>query len=74
MAMELRAQFGQNVRRARLWRAITIEGLAEDAGLSYSYLGEIERGLRNPTLAVIERLAVSLAVEPHLLLRPLEGQ
>lgn len=49
---------------------MTIEVLAQDAGLSYSYLGEIERGLRNPTLAAIEALAISLAVEPHTLLQP----
>jgi len=48
---------------------MTIEALAQDAGLSYSYLGEIERGLRNPTLAVIEGLADSLVVEPHSLLQ-----
>lgn len=67
--MELRATFGQNVRRIRLRRGMTIEALAQDARLSYSYLGEIERGLRNPTLAVIEGLADSLAVEPHSLLQ-----
>lgn len=66
--MELRTTFGQNVRRVRLARGMTIEALAQEAGLSYSYLGEIERGLRNPTLAVIEGLADSMAVEPHSLL------
>lgn len=67
--MELRTTFGQNVRHVRLARGMTIEALAQDAGLSYSYLGEIERGLRNPTLTVIEGLAGSLAVEPHSLLQ-----
>lgn len=67
--MELRATFGQNVRRIRLGRGMTIEALAQDAGLSYSYLGEIERGLRNPTLSVIEALADSLGVQPDLLLQ-----
>ncbi len=51
-------------------RGMTIEALAQDAGLSYSYLGEIERGLRNPTLSVIEGLAASLAIEAHSLLKP----
>lgn len=68
--MELRTKFSRNVRQARIARCMTIEVLAQDAGLSYSYLGEIERGLRNPTLAVIEALAISLAVEPHTLLQP----
>ena len=67
--MELRKKFGQNVRQTRIARGMTIEALAQDVGLSYSYLGEIERGLRNPTLAVIEGLANCLAVEPHSLLQ-----
>lgn len=67
--MELHVQFGMAVRRIRLSRNLTIEALAEDAGISYSYLGEIERGLRNPTLSVISALARSLAVEAGDLLR-----
>lgn len=33
-------------------------------GLAYSYVGQIERGGRNPTLDVIERLAAALKVSP----------
>lgn len=67
--MELTTIFGRNVRHARLARGMTIEALAQDSGLSYSYVGEIERGLRNPTLAVIEGLADSLAIEAYSLLQ-----
>lgn len=67
--MELQAKFGKAVRRFRLAKGLTIESLAQDAGVSYSYLGEIERGLRNPTLAVVDALATSLSIEPDLLLR-----
>ena len=67
--MALRAQFGSNVRRLRIVRGLTIEALAHDAAISYSYLGGIERGLRNPTLDVIEALAASLSVDADLLLR-----
>jgi transcriptional regulator with XRE-family HTH domain len=67
--MALAEQFGRNLRRARLERGLTIELLAEDAGLSYSYLGELERGLRNPTLRVIEQLSRTLKVTPASLLR-----
>ena len=67
--MELQAKFGKAVRRFRLAKGLTIESLAQDAGVSYSYLGEIEPGLRNPTLAVVDALATSLSIEPDLLLR-----
>lgn len=67
--MRLSKIFGRRVRAARLARRLTIEALAQEACLSYSYVGEVERGLRNPTLAVIERLAIALEVKPDSLLR-----
>lgn len=65
--MDLRQIFGLNVRRRRQERGLTIEALSDAAGLSYSYVGELERGRRNPTLAVVEALADALHVDPHLL-------
>mgnify|MGYP001602452447 CR=1 FL=1 len=66
--MELQTKFGKAVRQFRTASGLTIEALAQDAGISYSYLGEIERGMRNPSLAVIAALAGSLRVEPYRLL------
>lgn len=67
--MPLAETFGQNVREARLRGGITLEALAHEVGLSYSYVGEIERGRRNPTLAVVERIAAALKCSPLLLLQ-----
>lgn len=36
--MSLTETFGRNVRRIRLEKKLTIEGLATDVGLSYSYM------------------------------------
>ncbi|RYE44175.1 MAG: XRE family transcriptional regulator [Hyphomicrobiales bacterium] len=66
--MGLAQPFGRNVRRQRQDRQVTLEALADQVGLSYSYLGEIERGKRNPTLAVVERLADALKIDPRDLL------
>jgi transcriptional regulator with XRE-family HTH domain len=63
VAMELREKFGLNVRRSRKAKGMTIEGLAHHSELSYSYVGEIERGLRNPTLDVVESLAKGLGID-----------
>jgi transcriptional regulator with XRE-family HTH domain len=41
-------------------RRITQEQLGERAGISYKYLGEIERGEANPTFDVLYRLAKAL--------------
>lgn len=67
--MKLGQVFGKNVRRARIEKGMTIEGLANDVGLSYSYVGELQRGRRNPTLKVVERIAKALGVTPVDLLK-----
>jgi len=67
--MRMAETFGINVRRVRLERGMTLEVLAEEVGLAYSYVGEIERGRRNPTLDVVERIAAVLKTEPLELLR-----
>lgn len=56
---------GGNVRRLRRDRSLTQEKLALDAAIDLTYLGGIERGRRNPSVAVLGRLAEVLAVHPR---------
>ena len=49
--------FGKNVRAIRRARDMTQEQLADQSGLSLQYIGEIERGRRNPSLTSLEKLA-----------------
>ncbi|MFC0633857.1 helix-turn-helix domain-containing protein [Brevundimonas balnearis] len=67
--MRLAETFGENVRRVRLQHGLTQEALAVDVGLAVTYVGQIERGLRNPTLDVVERFAEALKTEPLILLQ-----
>ena len=67
--MQLAQTFGQNVRRVRLERGLTLEALADEVGLAYTYVGQIERGQRNPTLGVVEKIALALQSDPLTLLR-----
>ena len=62
--MGLASTFGENVRKARRAKGMTLEALAHDVGLAYSYVGELERGRRNPTLNVVERIAKALGQDP----------
>ncbi|MEN5175917.1 MULTISPECIES: helix-turn-helix domain-containing protein [Brevundimonas] len=62
--MGLASTFGRNVRNARRAKSLTLEALAHDVGLAYSYIGELERGRRNPTLKVVERIAKALDQDP----------
>lgn len=54
------AALGQNVRRRREARELTQEKLAERAGLDPTYISGIERGLRNPGIKNVAKLAKAL--------------
>jgi transcriptional regulator with XRE-family HTH domain len=56
------AALGQNVRRRREARELTQEKLAERAGLDPTYISGIERGLRNPGIKNVARLAKALGL------------
>jgi transcriptional regulator with XRE-family HTH domain len=65
-----RKVLGVNVRRLRLAEGLTQEELAFRSKIDLTYMGGIERGVRNPSLLVMARVARALSVEPaELLLR-----
>lgn len=62
---------GGNVRRLRNARGLTQEEVAFQAKIDLTYMGGIERGVRNPSLLVMVRIARALSVPPaELLVRP----
>lgn len=62
--MRLGQAFGINVRRLRKERGLSQEALAHEVDLAVTYVGQIERGLRNPTLDVVEEFARVFGVDP----------
>jgi len=60
--------FGATLRRIRTDRGLSQERVAELTGLSTNFVGEMERGLKAPGLAVIVRLARALGVSVQDLL------
>jgi len=60
--MDRRTQFGSNVRRVRQAQALTQEEVAFRAQIDLTYVGGIERGVRNPSLLVMGRIADALGV------------
>ena len=67
--MNLTEVMATNVRRARHAGKMTQEELADRAGLSARYVGSIERATVSATVAVLERLARALDVDPCELIR-----
>lgn len=60
--MKAQKIFGQNVRRMRKAAGISQEELAFQAGLARSYMSDVERGERNPTVKIIGRIAAALKI------------
>jgi transcriptional regulator with XRE-family HTH domain len=58
----MRAQIvvARNLRRLRVLRSLSQENLAVDAGVDRTYVSRLERGIENPTVAVLERLSKAL--------------
>lgn len=72
-AGDVRVLFGDAVRRRREERALTQEALADLAGIHRTYLSDIERGSRNPSLVNITRLAKALKLTPSELMDSVVG-
>lgn len=66
--MDIRRQVGLNVRRIRMEHGLSQEALAFECGLHRTYVSGVERGIRNPTVVVLARLAKALEVPPAQLL------
>ena len=66
---EIQRIVGRNVRQARKAAGLSQEALADSAGIDRTYVSGVERGVRNPTVTILDRLAKALGVTPADLLR-----
>ena len=66
--MDIRRRVGLNVKRYRKERGLSQEGLAFECGVHRTYVSGVERGIRNPTVRVLEKIAKALGVAPSRLL------
>ncbi len=64
------AQVGKRIRSLRVGKGISQEMLAERSSLHRTYIGGVERGLRNPSLKSLQRIAKGLGVGVVDLFRP----
>lgn len=59
-----------NLRRLRVARGVSQEAFAVDAGIDRTYVSRLERGLENPSIAVVEKIAKALKADMRDLLDP----
>ena len=67
--MDVRTRLASNLRRLRRKSGDSQEAFALRFGFDRTHISGMERGVRNPTILVVERLAAALDVEPEDLLR-----
>lgn len=68
MGMDICKQVGKKVRSLREEKGWSQEEFADRTGLHRTYISGIERGVRNPTVTIIAKMAIQLGVEPKELL------
>ena len=66
--MDIRQRLGLNVKRFRQEKGWSQEEYADRAGIHRTYVSDIERGARNPTATVIQKLAKPFGIGPGRLL------
>lgn len=60
---DIKKKFGNHLRNLRVARHLTQEELADRAGMHFTYIGQIEIGIRNPSLVNLEKIAKALRVK-----------
>ena len=56
-----------------LEKGLSQEDLALDSGVNKNYLSDLERGERNPTIVVLEKIATSLGVTLSTLFKGIQS-
>ncbi|MGA9069029.1 MAG: helix-turn-helix transcriptional regulator [Terracidiphilus sp.] len=69
---ELKRAFGEAVRKFRTARGLSQEKLAEHANIHRTYIGDVERGLRNIALVNMHRIAAALELSLSELIGEME--
>jgi transcriptional regulator with XRE-family HTH domain len=60
--VDIRQRLALNLKRYRTAKGWSQERFAFEAGIHRTYVSDIERGSRNPSISVLDRLAVPLGV------------
>lgn len=67
--MDVVQLLGRNVRKHRKLKGMTQEQLALETEMERSYVSDLERGTRNPSVRALGRLAEALSIKPDELLK-----
>ena len=68
VAVDIQKRLGTNLKRLRTAKGWSQEQFAFEAGIHRTYISDLERGARNPTISVLEKIATCLGVKAGALL------
>jgi transcriptional regulator with XRE-family HTH domain len=67
--VDIRKRLGSNLKRLREAKGLSQEKFAFEARVHRTYVSDLERGARNPTISIVDKLAQALGVTASDLLR-----
>lgn len=68
------AALGRTIGRLRQNLGLSQEELANRAGIHRTYVSQLERGIKSPTLAVLIKIAKALDTKPSKIVRVVENE
>ena len=71
--MDVRRRVGLNLKRFREEQGFSQESFADHCGLHRTYISGIERGVRNPTVVILDKIAKGLGIPAGVLLDELKA-
>lgn len=71
--MTIEKQLGMRIRYLRNKKHWSQEDLALEADVNKNYLSDLERGMRNPTIKILEKIAISLEISLEELFKGIES-
>ena len=60
--MNVNKQLGMRIRYLREQKGLTLEDLSFESNVNKNYLSDLERGNRNPTVKILERISLALDI------------
>ena len=72
--MTLEKAFGEELQKVREQKGLTQEKLGFESGYHRTYISQLERGQKSPTLKAIFSLAKALSIRPSVFVKYVEGR
>ncbi len=71
--MNINTQLGMRIRYLRKQKGWSIEDLALESDVNKNYLSDVERGTRNPTVSIVEKISNALGVSLSTLFKGIQS-